>query len=236
MIRYTYLLVDFFTILIPFIFSFHPKIRFDKSWKSFFPAMILAAIFFLIWDEVFTKWGVWGFNPDYLIGINIGHLPLEEILFFICIPYSCVFTYFCFKKFKILYVFSKSVSKIMSLALIISLMAIGLLNFQKDYTFSTFILTSLFLVWHQFKNKSDYLPQFYFAYSIILIPFFIVNGILTGTGIDTPVVWYNDLENLSIRMGTIPVEDTFYGMLLILLNVTIFEYLEIKNQNISSIG
>lgn len=236
MMRYTYLFVDLFTILIPFIYSFHPKIRFDKSWKSFFPAMVIAGILFLIWDEVFTYWGVWGFNSDYLIGISIGHLPLEEILFFVCIPYSCVFTYFCFKKFKILYIFSKNISKIVSLVLIVLLSIIGLLNFQKDYTFSTFILISLFLLWHQFINNSDYLPQFYFTYLIILIPFFIVNGILTGTGIDSPVVWYNDLENLGIRMGTIPVEDTFYGMLLILLNVTIFEYLEKKNQNNSSIG
>ena len=236
MMRYSYLFVDLFTILIPFIYTFHPKIRFDKSWKSFFPAMVIAAIFFLIWDEVFTYWGVWGFNSDYLIGISIGHLPLEEILFFVCIPYSCVFTYFCFKKFKIIYIFSKNISKIMSIVMILILLIIGLWNFQKDYTFSTFILISLFLLWHQFKNNSDYLPQFYFTYLIILIPFFIVNGILTGTGIDTPVVWYNDIENLGIRMGTIPVEDTFYGMLLILLNVTIFEYLEKKNQNNSSIG
>ena len=236
MMRYTYLLVDFFTILIPFIYSFHPKIRFDKSWKSFFPAMIIAGILFLTWDEVFTKWGVWGFNSDYLIGISLGHLPLEEILFFVCIPYSCVFTYFCLKKFNILYIFNKNISKIVSLVLIVLLLTTGLLNYQRDYTFSTFILTSLFLVWHQFKNKSEYLPQFYFTYLITLIPFFIVNGILTGTAIDTPVVWYNDVENLGIRMGTIPVEDTFYGMLLILLNVTIFEYFENKNQNISSIG
>lgn len=234
--RYTYLLIDFFTIFIPFIYSFHPKIRFDKSWKSFFPAMAISAVLFLIWDEIFTKWGVWGFNPDYLIGISIGHLPLEEILFFICIPYSCVFTYFCFKKFKVIYLFNNASTKVVSIFLIGTLFIFGLYNYQKDYTFSTFILLSLLLAWHQFKNKSEYLPQFYFSYAILIIPFFIVNGVLTGTAIENPVVWYNDLENLSIRMGTIPIEDTFYGMLLILLNISIFEYLEKENQNNSSIG
>ena len=50
-----------------------------------------------------------------------------------------------------------------------------------------------------------------------------MNGILTGTGLEEQVVWYNDLENISIRMLTIPVEDLVYGFLLFGLNVTLFE-------------
>jgi lycopene cyclase domain-containing protein len=56
----------------------------------------------------------------------------------------------------------------------------------------------------------------------MLIPFFIVNGILTGSGIEEQVVWYNDAENLGIRLLTIPVEDTAYAFSLILLNLFLF--------------
>lgn len=44
-----------------------------------------------------------------------------------------------------------------------------------------------------------------------LIPFFVVNGVLTGTGIQGPVVWYDNTHNLEIRLLTIPVEDIGYA-------------------------
>jgi lycopene cyclase domain-containing protein len=53
----------------------------------------------------------------------------------------------------------------------------------------------------------------------VLIPFLIVNGLLTSI----PVVIYNDNENLGIRIYTIPIEDTVYGMLNMLGVVTIME-------------
>jgi lycopene cyclase domain-containing protein len=60
---------------------------------------------------------------------------------------------------------------------------------------------------------------FLVSYLIILIPFLIINGLLTAI----PVVLYNDHENLATRIYTIPVEDVFYGMLLIMMNVVGYE-------------
>jgi lycopene cyclase domain-containing protein len=60
------------------------------------------------------------------------------------------------------------------------------------------------------------------VYLILLIPFLIVNGILTGTGLEEPVVRYNHSETLGIRLLTIPVEDIFYGFELLLLNLLIY--------------
>lgn len=56
----------------------------------------------------------------------------------------------------------------------------------------------------------------------MLIPFFIVNGVLTGTGIEGNIVWYNDEQNLGIRLLTIPVEDSAYAFSLILMNLVLF--------------
>lgn len=221
--KHTYLLINLLSISVPFIFSFHPKLRFDREWRRFWPACLIAGAIFISWDVFFTQIGVWGFNERYLTGFEIINLPLEEWMFFICIPYACVFTYHCLKKL-IKYNPVKE-SFYITLGFAVIILITGLLNTDKLYTSVTFISTAGFLLIHLFVLKSPYLGKFYFAYLVILLPFFIVNGILTGSFIEQEVVWYNNHENMGIRMFTIPVEDSIYGMFLILLNVTLYEQL-----------
>ncbi len=34
------------------------------------------------WDNLAVKWGLWGFEPELIWGVELGYLPLEEYLFF----------------------------------------------------------------------------------------------------------------------------------------------------------
>ena len=61
-------------------------------------------------------------------------------------------------------------------------------------------------------------------YVFALIPFIFVNGFLTGSFTEDPVVYYNDLENLSIRILNIPIEDFVYNFNILLLVVAVYEY------------
>jgi lycopene cyclase domain-containing protein len=105
-------------------------------------------------------------------------------------------------------------------------LAVGLISYDKSYTASTFILLGLALIYVSWIAKCSWLPRFYESYAISLIPFFLKNGILTGSFLETQVVWYNNNENLGIRLGTIPFEDIFYGMLLILGTLYFYEKFE----------
>lgn len=226
--QYLYLSIVLLIILFPFMASFYPKAPFYKNWKNLGIAIVIPAIIFIVWDEVFTQMEIWGFNPKYLTGIYIGSLPLEEILFFICVPYACVFSYFTLNYLvKTDYIFPHH--ELLSSAFIIVLLILGIYFIDKPYTAVTFISLSLFLAFITLKIRPRYMGHFYLAFGVILIPFFIVNGILTGSFIEDEVVWYNDVATLGIRLGTIPIEDAFYAMLLILMNISIFEWLQERN-------
>lgn len=229
---YTYLIVNLASISIPFLFSFHPRLLFYKEWKTFLPALFIVASVFIAWDILYTDWGVWGFNPDYLTGIYIFNLPLEEILFFICIPYACAFSYHCFKVLIPQNTFS-TIHKYISFILI-SASALLIVFFPTNlYTTVTFGLLLISMIFFTFYLKPKWMGMFYFSYMIMLIPFFIVNGILTGTGLESPIVWYDDNQNIGFRLLTIPVEDIFYGFLLILYTIAIFEYFKARKLKIN---
>ena len=222
---FTYLIIDLACIFIPLIASFYPKHAFYKHWLSFFKANVIITILFLIWDYAFTAMAVWGFNPDYLTGIFLGNLPLEEVLFFISIPFCCVFSYFAFT-FLVKTSPLKKIQHHITSALILITFVLTLLYFDRWYTATACGLTALYLIYLKWK-KVD-LGYHYLTYLFILPFFFISNGILTGSFLEAPIVWYNDAENIGIRLFTIPIEDSIYGLLLIFLNIEGFHYFESK--------
>jgi len=219
--KFTYLLIDFFSVIVPLIFTFHPRLKFYKQWTALFPAVIITAITFIVWDAYFTDLRIWGFNATYLTGVYIGNLPLEEVLFFICIPYACVFTYT-----SLIVMTKKEISARIQFAISVLLITISvfmvIIFYDHYYTCSAFAVLAALVFINQFILKSLWLSRFYTTYLLLLIPFFIVNGLLTGSGLQNAVVWYNHADIVNLRILTIPIEDIFYGMDLILLNITLY--------------
>ncbi|MCA0933803.1 lycopene cyclase domain-containing protein [Lutimonas saemankumensis] len=216
-----YLWIDLLSLSVPLLVSFHPRLELYKQWKFLFQAIAITMLPFIVWDVYFTIQEYWGFNPEYLSGIYALHLPVEEWLFFICIPYACVFTHLSLLELNPNIRLSDRVTKKITYLLAIIFTGILLFNFNRAYTAvdMIFALIVLFIA-HRIRPKL--LNSFYLTFLVMLIPFFIVNGILTGTGIEGNIVWYNDKENLGVRMGTIPVEDSAYAFSMILMNLLIF--------------
>ena len=226
-----YLKILILSTFIPIIFSFHPKVKFYIYYKSIFKATLLVSSIYILWDIIFTKLGIWGFNNQYLNGFYIFNLPIEEILFFLCIPFCCLYTYHLVEKFNISFFKNTDWEKINVYFLFIVLV-LGLINYTKLYTFICFIMFSLVLF---IVNKSSININFNFFYTtfiLIIIPFLIINGALTGLFFDQTVVWYNNKEILGLRIFTIPVEDAFYAHQLILLNLMFYKKYSSSNTKI----
>lgn len=217
-----YLLLNIIAISLPLLLSFDKRVHFYTHWKFFFPAMILTLVIFIIWDVIFTGQGVWGFNERYHGDLTIFGLPLEEFLFFISVPYASVFSLYVMAAYFPGLRLNRSQVRWVTIILLSFLGVIAVMNISRAYTAVNFLFTILVLVLVYF-SRQELLSQFYISYLVILIPFGIINGILTGSFIEEQVVWYNDQENLGFRIGTIPFEDIFYGMSLILMNYYLTE-------------
>ena len=191
--------------------------------------MIIPALLYIGWDIYFTLKNVWHFNEQYITGIKLVNLPLEEVLFFFIVPYCCVFIYECIRSYFPL-LKNKKGADIFLILLAAILLAVGIVFHQKYYTSWTFVFNAAFItVIYLCRNYFKYFDavSFVVSYAVCIIPFLIVNGFLTAI----PVVLYNDAENTGIRIYTIPFEDTFYGMLLVLMNIVFYEKLKNAGTN-----
>jgi lycopene cyclase domain-containing protein len=219
--HYTYFIILAASAAGPLALSFDRKVGFYKKWKFLLLPVLIPALLYIIWDIYFVSKAVWSFNDKYTTGWHLFNLPVEEVLFFFVVPYCCLFIYECIRCYFPGLRDKKQADRILQLLAIVLLIT-GIYFNNLYYTGWTFILTALFIavlfLFRKFFKAFDAV-SFFVSYCIILVPFLIVNGLLTAI----PVVIYNNAENLGIRIYTIPFEDVFYGMLLVLMNIAIYE-------------
>lgn len=219
-----YLWLNVLVLACPLLGALEPRIKYAQSWLALAPAIGLAGCFFVVWDIHFTAAGVWGFNPEHLLGISWWGLPVEEWLFFICIPFAEVLIYVSVRYFVQRPWLSQATAQRLCVGLGLGLLLLAFTYMDRMYTFYNSLFCGLWLLGQGFWWKGRYLPHFFIAYVWHILPFLLVNGVLTGAITERPIVWYNESMRLPLRIGTIPVEDFVYSLFLFLMTVTFYEF------------
>ncbi len=207
-----YLILDFLIILFPLLLSFTWKFKYYKYYKPLFASIAIVGTAYIIWDIFVTARGDWWFNEAFLSGITIVNLPIEEILFFITVPFACIFIYENLMYFipdKTIF-FQKWIYYLLAIIFIIG----GLMFYHQDYTILALCSVAAFFIiaatWYPQVLQSR---NFWFYILISFIPFIIFNYLLTSL----IVVYYNPIaiwggDGLwNGRFITIPFEDFFYN-------------------------
>ncbi|WP_052599067.1 lycopene cyclase domain-containing protein [Aureispira sp. CCB-QB1] len=226
-----YLLLDLGVIIFPFLLSFDKKVHYVGDWGATFGALFAIGVPFLIHDYFFTEMGVWGFNPDYLTGYYLLNLPIEEVLFFVVVPYACTFVYACCGAY-----FTKIDFKTFNLVFYVGMLlyAIVILVLGMGRWYSTMVaIIAFFLGGYLWVKRNNY-PYLPIAVLLSMIPFFIMNSILTGSFTPAPIVWYDNAQNIGYRWGTIPAEDILYSFLLVAGNILVFKFLVERKRKITT--
>lgn len=215
---YGYILLCSF--LGPLVLSFDKKVAYYRKAPRLVLPVFMVSGLFLIWDQWFTERGIWGFNLMHTAHIFFGKLPLEEILFFVVVPYNCIFIYEVMGAY-----FRLENKPTLNHLFFGGFFILGMLLILQQptgwYTLSSvlfaFALSTALLI-----LNPKWLTQFVVSFLVCLVPFLIVNGLLTGVITAEPVVWYNPAEFSGWRIITIPVEDLFYNFDLLVGFVAFF--------------
>jgi lycopene cyclase domain-containing protein len=81
------------SLFFPFILSFWPGLKFWKHIRALGLTIFIILVLFGSWDIFATSRGHWYFNPQGIFGLKLINLPVEEWLFFVIIPFCCIFTW-----------------------------------------------------------------------------------------------------------------------------------------------
>ena len=70
---------------LPLEFVLHTGVY--AQWRRLLVALVPVVIVFGGWDLLAIRQRTWSYDKRYLVGVTLpGHLPLEELLFFLVIP------------------------------------------------------------------------------------------------------------------------------------------------------
>jgi lycopene cyclase domain-containing protein len=180
--------------------------------------LFIIGIFFIAWDVFATARGHWSFNLAYVNDFKFLGLPIEEILFFITVPYSCLFVFDSVLHFlgdKELFSPRKWLFTVIGLLIILS--SFGFYN--KEYTFLAILSVGLSILVVSLVNVSLLSSKTFWIYTVLTLGLFLIfNYILTSL----PVVQYSSTAITGFRITTIPIEDFLFNFSMLTNYLTIY--------------
>jgi lycopene cyclase domain-containing protein len=221
-----YVLITLAILAGPLALSFDRRVAFYSHYRSLLKAIIPVSTLYIIWDVIVTERGHWAFNPAYSGKISLFSLPLGEWLFFIVVPYACLFIYEVVKS----YFRSKELDKhylgrvrAAGITVGILFLLLALIFRDQEYTLLAMLSVSIWTVLTSLWRPVLF-TQIHTLWYLLLstVAFLLINGILTGV----PIVTYNPEAIWGIRIITIPLEDLFYNFSLLGLYLTFYSHAE----------
>ncbi|NCC12636.1 MAG: lycopene cyclase domain-containing protein [Spirochaetia bacterium] len=205
-----YLIITLAVIAAPLALSFDRRVAFHTRWRQVFISMLPVSALYIFWDVLVTERGDWAFNPSYAGTFRLFGLPLGEWLFFIVVPYACLFilevvkAYFPRKRHE-----NRTAVIRIGIGSIVLFLLLAFLFKDQHYTVLAMLSMALWIglsllftphIFHEIHTLWFFL--------LSTIAFLLVNGVLTYL----PIVTYNPAAVWGFRIVSIPLEDLFYNI------------------------
>jgi lycopene cyclase domain-containing protein len=227
--RYEYLILDLLIIIGPLCSSFDRKVRFVQKWKFGFTAIFLIGMLYIGWDIWAVSRGHWRFNPDYVMETRIFELPIEEILFFLVVPFAALFMWEVLRFYRKGKDDDINFNPLRYAGLLGGVGLILWIGKGYEYTGLTFLASGLFFLLDQVtKTYLTRQVNFWYLQGLIIATTLVFNGFLTAR----PIVLYGESFQLGLRVFTIPVEDFGFGFSLNALILWLYTWMQSGHKSI----
>ena len=204
-----------------------------KPYRKYYRLLVIFLIIsvpFILWDVWAARQGHWLFNDNYTLPYRFLGLPIEEILFFITVPYAMIYVWDVFKKH---YKDSNSIFThygLLYVAILAVCALLAIIYWEQGYTRSVALagaFTSVILL----CTSLAYTKIFILFQGAHLVLFFVSNTVLTAM----PIISYGPHSIIGTRIGSIPIEDFIFSFSLVSLSIIVYtknrKTLERNSQN-----
>lgn len=228
-VEHSYLLVNAGILVLPLAFSFERRIAYFRRWRELSLAIGAVSGGYILWDILAARAGHWSFNGAFSGAVRVAGLPVGEILFFITVPYACLFIYEATKSFsKPLQqlesragVRARRSSTLIGVAAATPFVILAVAWRAQGYTAAAFTSVALLIVAISIVDPDMAKDRrCWFFIVISYVPFFVVNSVLTAL----PIVEYGESAIWGIRLGTIPLEDLFYNFAMLGFYLLVYRF------------
>lgn len=93
MAQYEYLILMAACVAITLPLEFLLRARVYRRLPLMLPSVGVVLLVFGIWDVFGIARGHWTYNPEFITGIHLGIMPLEELVFFVVISLCALLSY-----------------------------------------------------------------------------------------------------------------------------------------------
>lgn len=66
------------------------RVRVYARWRRLLLTLLPVVVVFVVWDALAIRAGHWSYDPRQTVGLVLGNLPIEEVLFFLVVPVCSV--------------------------------------------------------------------------------------------------------------------------------------------------
>lgn len=216
--KYEYLIFNFFILAGPlFVFFLNKKWIIRPDFKPLIISILVTSVIFITLDQLAVNY-FWFFNAKYITGLFLLYLPIEEIMFFVTVPFACLMLWVNYKD---LFIERKIINLRRYLVVFLSILILLLFSYNKLYSSSVVFSFLVVLVLDFLLQTNLFVKKSFVLFIFLITNFltFIFNLYLTAR----PVVLYNAIFKTNINIASIPIEDFVFGMSLISLVIILYE-------------